>query len=193
MNLVHHEDQLLIERIRKDEERAFDTIYDLYWKPLFRYAFVRVQAEDIAKDLVQEVFISLWNKKDTLVLTASLSAYLFSILRFKLIDHYDANGIRKKHVLMAGQEKPVLDNGTDYKIHANEINNLLHLSIDRLPVKMKEVFKLSRIKGYSTQQISEHLHISEQTVKNQISSVLKKLRVNFADYLPVAIICFILR
>ena len=193
MNLAHHEDQILIERIRKDEERAFDTIYDLYWKPLFRYAFVRVQAEDIAKDLVQEVFISLWNKKDTLVLTASLSAYLFSILRFKLIDHYDANEIRKKHVLMAGQEKPVLDNGTDYKIHANEINNLLHLSIDRLPFKMKEVFKLSRIKGHSTQQISEHLHISEQTVKNQISSVLKKLRVNFADYLPVAIICFILR
>jgi RNA polymerase sigma-70 factor (ECF subfamily) len=193
MNIVYHDDQLLIEQLQHSSEPAFDYIYDLYWKQLFQYAYKRLQSEEVAKDIVQDVFISLWNKKDAVKLTSSLAAYLFSILRFKMIDHYHADEVRKRHALSVNVVEYPSDNNIDQKVHVNEINNLLSLSVKNLPYKMKEVFELSRFKGHTTRQISEHLNISEQTVKNQLSTDLRRLRLNFADYLTVAVIYFLLR
>lgn len=193
MNIVCHDDQLLIERLLNDGERAFDCIYDLYWKQLFQYTYRRLQSEDMAKDMVQEVFISLWNKKDTLKLTSSLSAYLFSILRFKLINHYHANEVRSQHALHVNLHDHPFGNNIDQRVHVNEMNNLLSSSLQKLPCKMKEIFELSRISGHSTRQISEQLNISEQTVKNQLSTALKRLRLNFTDYLTIAVIYFLLK
>ncbi len=193
MNIVYHDDQLLIEQLLQDGERAFDYIYDLYWKQLFQYAYNRLQSEDIAKDMVQDVFISLWNKRDGLKLNSSLSAYLFSILRFKLINFYHANEVRKLHALRVNQHDHPSENNIDQRVHINEVNSLLNSSIQNLPCKMKEIFKLSRIDGHSTLQISEQLNISEQTVKNQLSTALKRLKLNFADYLTIAVIYFLLK
>lgn len=193
MNIVCHDDQLLIERLLNDGEKAFDYIYDLYWKQLFQYTYNRLQSEDIAKDMVQEVFISLWNKKDRLKLTSSLSAYLFSILRFKLINHYHASEVRSQHAFHVNQYDHPSENNIDQRVYVNEMNSLLNSSIQNLPSKMKEVFELSRINGHSTRQISDQLNISEQTVKNQLSTALKRLRLNFSDYLTIAIIYFLLR
>lgn len=193
MNIVYHDDQLLIDRLLQDGESAFDYIYDLYWKQLFQYAFNRLQSEDMAKDMIQEVFISFWNKRDSLKLSSSLSAYLFSILRFKLINFYHANEVRKQHALHVNQYDHPSDNNIDQKVYAKEINSLLNSSIQNLPCKMKEVFELSRINGHSIKQISEQLDISEQTVKNQLSTALKRLRLNFTDYLTITVICFLLK
>ncbi|MFI5139730.1 MAG: RNA polymerase sigma factor [Sphingobacteriales bacterium] len=189
-NIAYHDDQLLIEQLHHSGESAFDCIYDLYWKQLFQYAYKRLQSEAVAKDMVQDVFISLWNKRDGIKLTSSLSAYLFSILRFKLIDYYHAGEVRKQHALSVSHIADLSDNNIDQKVHVNEINSLLNLSIQNLPCKMKEVFELSRTEGYSVRQISEQMNISEQTVKNQLSTALKRLRLNFADYLTIAVICF---
>lgn len=186
MDIVYHEDQQLIEKLQSGSEAAFDHIYDLCWKPLFQYAYKRLRSEDNAKDIVQEVFIALWNKKDTLKLTSSLSSYLFSILRFKLIDHYHAGIVQEKHVLSLIREKDGdSHNDTDQKVYTNEINGLLNLSVESLPHKMKEVFRLSRIHGYSVKQISRQLSISEQTVKNQLTTALKRLKLTFTDYLTI--------
>lgn len=193
MNLVYHNEQHLIEQLQYGSETAFDYIYDLYWKPLFQYAYNRLQSEEIAKDMVQDVFISFWNKKDVFKLTSSLSAYLFSILRFKLIDHYHAREVRKQHALHINQIEPPSDNNVNQSVYIREINGLLNLSLQKLPGKMKEVFELSRLKGYSTRQISEQLNISEQTVKNQLSTALKRLRLNFTDYLTIAVIYFLFK
>ena len=193
MNIVYHDDQLLIERLSNDGERAFDYIYDLYWKQLFQYAYNRLQSEDAAKDIVQDVFVSLWNKKEGLKLNSSLSAYLFSILRFKLINFYHANEVRKQHALHINQYDHPSDNNIDQRVHVNEMNSILNSSIQNLPCKMKAIFELSRVKGRSIRQISEQLNISEQTVKNQLSTALKRLKLNFADYLTIAVVYFLLK
>ncbi len=193
MNPVYRDEPHLIDQLQLGTETAFDYIYDLYWKQLFQYAYNRLQFEDAAKDMVQDVFISLWSKRDTLKITSSLSAYLFSILRYKLIDHYHATGVRKQHALRINQIEHPSDNNVNQSVHTREINGLLHLSIQKLPSKMKEVFELSRLKGYSTRQISEQLNISEQTVKNQLSTALKRLRLNFTDYLTIAAIYFLFK
>ncbi len=189
MDVVYHEDQQLIDSLQNHSEAAFDRIYDLCWKPLFQYAYKRLQSEDNAKDIVQEVFLALWNKKDTLKLTSSLSAYLFSILRFKLIDHYQGCAVKEKHVLNITRQTDVdSHNDIEQKVYTNEIKGLLNLSIEGLPHKMKEVFKLSRIQGYSTKEISMQLRISEQTVKNQLTTAIKRLKLTFIDYLTVVLI-----
>jgi len=193
MNLVYRDEPHLIDQLQHSDEAAFDYIYDLYWKQLFQYAYNRLQSEDAAKDMVQDVFISLWRKKDVLKITSTLSAYLFSILRYKLIDHYHAAEVRKQHVLRVNQIESPTDNNVHQSVHTREINGLLHLSMQKLPDKMKEVFELSRLKGYSTRQISEQLNISEQTVKNQLSMALKRLRLNFTDYLTIAVIYFLFK
>lgn len=193
MNVNYHNDQHLIERLLNDNEKAFDYIYDLYWKQLFQYAYKRLQCEDLAKDIVQDIFISLWNQKDGLKLTSSLSAYLFSMLRFKLINYYYSSEVRKQHALHVNQVGHQHENNIDQKVNFNEVNSLLTSSLQKLPSKMKNIFELSRVDGHSVRQISEQLNISEQTVKNQLSTALKRLRLSFTDYLIITVIYFLLK
>jgi RNA polymerase sigma-70 factor (family 1) len=189
MKIAYQSDEVLLSQLKAGSENAFDCIYDHYWKSLFEYAYKRLQSEDAAKDMVQEAFIALWNKKETIDPESSLSNYLFSILRFKLIDNYYAGKVRKAYGQHISLSADKIENSVDQSVHLNELKTLLNDSVNDLPGKMKAVFELSRFKGLSNKEISEHLGISEQTVKNQLSTAIKRLRVEFSDYLLLLLFC----
>lgn len=181
----NYTDSELISLLKAGEEAAFSEIYSRYWKLLFERAYVILRNEDSAKDAVQEVFISLWNRKEIIEIM-QIKAYLQQAIRFKVL-HF----IRDERT--DGEFYSRLRNITTEIIADNpllfkEQQNLLNELVDSLPDDCKEAFLLSREEELTYKQIAEQLNISTKTVEKRISKSLKYLRENIGLGYCVAII-----
>ncbi|HVI47625.1 MAG TPA: sigma-70 family RNA polymerase sigma factor, partial [Chitinophaga sp.] len=145
----------------------------------------KLDAGEISKDVLQDLFISLWEKRHSLVLQESLKSYLFQAARHKIIDIYRKNATYRKYLQQLiehfdAQPHSIIDT-VDNKSRTQD----LFEAINHLPDRMKEIFMLSRFENLSIEQISAHLGLSQQTVKNQITKALKILRSNYAQSLII--------
>ena len=176
-----HNDLELIALMRRGHSQAFKEIYDRYWLKIFTVALKRVRSRDDAKDLVQDLFFTLWMKRDCLVISTSLSAYLFTAIKYKVINHIESNIVKENYLHSLDKALIDYDNSSNENIISRDLERLLDRRIDNLSPKVKEVFVLSRRENLSIKEIAERLHLSDQTVKNQISKALKALRVHLSD------------
>jgi RNA polymerase sigma-70 factor (family 1) len=154
-------------------ERAFEKIFDSFWRQLFYKANSILQDEDEAKDAVQTVFTDLWRRREEKVIL-NLKSYLFNAVKYQVFKKLRDNKITQSHIDRF-EEITSFDN-IDDMIHYNEINENLNAAINRLPDKCKEVFILSRFEELSNKEISEKLNISIKTVENHITKALRNLR-----------------
>lgn len=192
MKLIN-EEHLLIS-LKAGEAFAFDRIYTAYSKMLYTYLYARLDDQDLCSDILQDVFISLWEKRETIRIEASLKSYLFQAIKYKITDQYRRNYKYQKYLTELGDyvnthfTAPV-DN-IDQK---NQLKGVMH-TIDGFPCRMKEIFILSRFEHLSVNSIAEKLSISPQTVKNQLTKALSILREHHAEtYLTnIAILTFLL-
>lgn len=162
--------------LKKGDNLAFSEIYNRFQGVLYVYACKITKDTDEAEDIVQEVFLYLWDKRNTITLQSSISSYLYSAVRYKFFNLLDRKKIRADY-----QEsfRSFINQGeyiTDDYIREREFSKLIESEIAALPDKMREVFELSRKFNLSRKEISAHLNISEKTVKNQINNALKILR-----------------
>lgn len=170
-------DQQLMELIRQDDRNAFDQIYKRYWKKLFMYAGKVVRDEDEAQDIVQDIFVSLWQRRREELCINSLSSYLHGAVRYKGLRYVRSN-LTKHNYLSSLQN--FFETGSDMlneQLDVKELNLLIHDQIGQLPPKMKEIFILSRIEQLSHKEIAERLNISDKTVKKQINRSLNIFRL----------------
>ncbi|MEC5146726.1 RNA polymerase sigma-70 factor [Chitinophaga sp. 212800010-3] len=175
-----YSDNQLATLLKSDDSAAFNAIYDRYSKPLYLFIQHKLDAAEISKDVLQELFISLWEKRHSLVLRESLKAYLYQAARHKIIDIYRKNTTYRKYLQQLIEhfdaQPHSLADTVDNKARTQEIFE----AINQLPERMKEIFMLSRVENLSVEQISTHLGLSQQTVKNQITKALKILRAGYA-------------
>ncbi|NGM65259.1 RNA polymerase sigma factor [Sphingobacterium sp. SGR-19] len=164
----------LLQLIRESDSLAFDDLYRRTWKKLYVHAFQKLRDEDLAKDIVQEVFVDFWNKRQLRDIQR-VEAYLMRAVKFKVIDRF-----RKKDFIVEEIEDfaEVLANSefSDSKLLDDELNTLLNYWISRLPNKRKEIFLLRYEEGLSTEEIGKLLNISTKTVQNQILNATTFLR-----------------
>lgn len=153
----------------------FDEIYELYWKELYEAACRRVSAPD-AEDILQEVFLSLL--KNPLVITqeGSIRAYLHKALKGRIIDFYRKNLLKEAFERNAVFTAPRYIAHTDAHLMRKELEVLLEKEISSMPERMQTVFLMSRKKMLSNEEIAHELAISHQTVRNQISGAIKRIR-----------------
>jgi RNA polymerase sigma-70 factor (family 1) len=185
------DDQLLI-LLKEDDKGAFDLIYNRYWEQLFLYVAKVVADKDDAKDIVQEVFVSLWFRRLDLDYIFSLRAYLFTAARYKGLTYIKDNINKNKYLdslkLFFDEE----GDSSSQQVEANELSMLIDVEVAGLPAKMREVFILSRKENLSHKLISEKLMISDKTVKKQINNVLKHLRLKLADKYPLLLLYWLI-
>ncbi|TKC62197.1 RNA polymerase sigma-70 factor [Pedobacter hiemivivus] len=169
----------LVILLREADRLAFTTIYDRYWALLFSHARKMVKDEEEARDVVQEVFIYLWNRIDEITITSTLSAYLYSSVRHKILNVIKRSKLREKYIdsLMAFEET---DPDSSEDLIAKELATRIEDAIHQLPKKMRTVFELSRKTNLSHKLISEELEISENTIKKQINRALKMIKTRLA-------------
>jgi RNA polymerase sigma-19 factor, ECF subfamily len=162
----------LLKSIKLDKT-SFDQIYSQYWSKLYIYAFNVLREREICEDIVQEIFVDLWTKKDE-VQILELSSYLYQAVRYQIFNHFRKSKYKKQLLMQL--------NLMDTRIKIDELYEKKELKahikdmISRLPRQRRMIFQMSRYDGLSNKEISENLNISLQTVKNQISGSLKYLR-----------------
>lgn len=174
-SMVSLSDSVLMKAIHDGSEAAFRELYDRYWTPLYRVAYNRVGEE--AKDLIQEIMVGVWQRKDSIRITndGSLAPYLFTALKYRIIRHYAyaATEIRN------GEGFDVASGiSADQELEYRELASIIETQISNMPPRMQQIFRMSREEGISIAAIALHLSLSEQTVKNQLSEAMKRLRLN---------------
>ncbi|MBB6107604.1 RNA polymerase sigma-70 factor, ECF subfamily [Mucilaginibacter lappiensis] len=167
----------LVALIKEDDHGAYREIYHRYTGILYTHAYSKLQDREEAKDVVQDVFSSLWSKRATIEFQVNISGYLYTSLRNKILNIIAHKKIESDY---ADSLQAFLDHGkadTDYLTRTNQLQAIVENEVANMPPKMREIFELSRKKHFSRREIALELGISEKTVKNQINNALKVLRV----------------
>lgn len=165
------------------DESSFRQIYLLHWDKVFAVCYNNTQDEELAKGMVQDIFKSLWERKEELEITVSIERYLLRSAKFKVFEHFRNSKTRQEvHHNFLTETCPA-ENCTENEIMYNHLKNKVNDLIDTLPCQCKRVFKMSREQGMTNKEIASSLLISERAVEYHISRALKTLKTNLSDYL----------
>lgn len=172
-----HSDQDLLSLVKQGDTDAFEEIYLRYDSLLYIYAYRKLQNKEEAKDVVQEVFITLWNNRKTLLIQSTLSGYLYKSVLNKIYNIFKHQNIIQQYI-DSGDHHLVVDHAeADHLIREKDIVTLIEKEIAAMPPRMREIYELKRKAFLSTKEIAERLEISELTVSTQMKRALKLLKL----------------
>jgi RNA polymerase sigma-70 factor (ECF subfamily) len=163
---------------------VFTLIYNEYWQFLFSVAYNTTRSREVAQEIVQEVFVSLWVNRQNATIQSSLKGYLAGAIRNKVFDYFDKLKVRERYKHIALLEQPVVINSTEEAIAFDEISSLVNQQIEKLPETTRKIFILSRFRGCTIPEISKELSLSVKTVEYHLTKALKFLRPRLAEYTP---------
>lgn len=169
-------DEELLVKMQGNDEAAFREIYERYTDLLYAYAFRRLQSKEEAKDVVQEVFIKLWEARATFELKTYLSGFLYKSVLNKILDIWKHNKVVRNHVLSKSLEIDVDSVETDFLIREKEVAAMIEKEIAAMPPRMRAVYELKFKQYYSVKQIAAELEISENTVATQLQRASAHLK-----------------
>lgn len=180
-DLNHIPDEVLWSRVACDDERAFAALFARYWEAALLEAIHKTGNDADAMDCTQELFIRLWNQRRMLQVEGCFRTFFYSALKIRIISHFRASVTRIAGA-RAFRHSQTEHIGGLHKMQAKEVAGLLEQEVRRMPARMQAIFRMSRQQFLSVNDIAQQLSISEQTVKNQLTSALKRLRQAVASY-----------
>lgn len=172
-----YSDSQLLDLLRKSNHGAFTEIYLRNWSAMYLYARKLTNDEAMSEDVVQEVMLYIWNKREELPIAIAILPYMYTSIRHNALRKIERGKYFDKYLNSLQDYMVQNQTNPDEAIHAKELSKSIQKAIDQLPRKMKLIFELSRVEHLSQKSIAEKLNISERTVKNQITTALKILRL----------------
>ena len=173
--IIMTEEKLILKQFQVGDVAAFDRIYHQYSKKLYNFAFGLIRDYDTGAEIVQEVFVTLWEKHAQVNTELNFNNYIFTITYNSIRKHFRNKSIetRVKDYLLYNSIESI--ENTDRFIMYNELLDLANRTIERLPPKRKMVYKLSREEGMKAKDIASKLNISTRTAENHLAKALKFL------------------
>lgn len=171
-----HFEKTLLDQLNADMPGAFERVYQTYVAELLDYATQRLSSLEEARDVVQDVFLNIYERRKKLTINISLKAYLFSALKYKIIDHIRKNANKKYYTALIYSLHKKDDKSIFNDLVYHDLNAIVEKEVQKLPSRIREAFLLSRKKHLSISEIAIQMNISEQTVKNQLTTAMKRLR-----------------
>ncbi|MCK0131886.1 RNA polymerase sigma-70 factor [Flavobacteriaceae bacterium F08102] len=175
LNYLHDlDDSQLLILLKSENELAFKVIYNRYWKRLFIYTRNILNDKGLAEDVLHEIFVNIWVKKDDIEIL-SLEKYLFTSAKNKSISQF-------RKMKFTAFDDDIIQNlcltpEADHSLEATDLKSTLERVTKNLPTRCKEIFYMSRYDSYSNEEIANHFNISQRTVENQLYLALKHVRV----------------
>jgi RNA polymerase sigma-70 factor (ECF subfamily) len=177
------DDKELIALLQKNDRHAFTEIYNRYWKKLFSVAANKIKDLSEAEEIVQDIFVSIWNRKDNLTVIDTLGSYLAVSVKYRVIKALDKRNNHQKYSDYAKGILSFTNNSTEEWVEFEELKSRLSELVAELPEKCQLVYKLSRESGLPQKKIAQEMGISVKTVEAHLSKALKMLRARLNQIL----------
>ena len=175
------EEKNLFEKVKKGNVQSFETLFHRYYGNLCLFASGIIKDNHSAEEIIQDFFVKLWERKENLTIDTSIKNYFFRSIKNLCINHIKHNKIKEKY-----SQKEIAEQKTNYDFDEVFIEvdlvQKIEESINSLPERRREIFRLSREEGLKYQEIAQKLNISIKTVETQISLAIKHLREKLKNY-----------
>ncbi len=157
------------------DERLFKSLFDQYWKRLYGFCMHHIPDTDDAQEIIQQVFLSLWERRDRLDIDVNIGHYLFSAVRRRIARYYRDRAFARERLSYANDFCEETNN-TEETILFNDIQRYIDSLVHRLPCRCQQVYTLSRNSGLTIPEIARQLGISEKTAEAHLTKALKILK-----------------
>jgi len=175
------EDKELYIKLKNGEEQAFQVLFRKYYSSLCHFARQFLNDNELAEETVQDMFVKIWEKRESLNIETSVKHYFFRSVRNQCLNQIQHEKIKKQYASMVIESAHQEINPNEFFIEVDLVKRI-EKSIDSLPPKRKEIFRLSREQGMKYKEIAETLEISIKTVEAQMGLALKHLRDELKDF-----------
>lgn len=175
------EDERVLKALSDGNRLALAELYERYWYPLYRVAFQKTKSPEIAEELVQDLFVQLWQKRESLAVRRT-DQYLFGALKYSVIDFFRSQIVHEKFQEYQQFFAAQADFSTEDQLAYSDLVGTIETELQKLPPKTQEVFRLSRFEGQTIPEISQKLDLTDKTVEYHLSKALKLLRSQLRDY-----------
>lgn len=179
----------LVEQNTDTIDSAFESLFKTHFKALYSYAYTIVKDETIAEEIVQSVFLKLWERRSKLTIHTSIKAFLYRSVYNDSLNYHKHQKVRfsfQQHQLYVQGNK--MEDDSSNRVQMKELEYQLQLALNKLPEACRTIFQMSRFEELKYREIAERLNISIKTVENQMGKALKVLRMELIDFLPLLFI-----
>jgi RNA polymerase sigma-70 factor, ECF subfamily len=196
---MNDKEKVTIRLIRKGDRKVFHALFELYYQRLFLYAKSYLESGEEAEDVVQELFIHLWEKRKELTVFSSLSSYLFRAVHNRCLQNLRHKKVvhkyRERHKLKIKEAEILYNSSSDFifsEQQLKEIQQIFNRTNNTLPEKTREVFRLSRQQLKTNKEIAKMLNIQLKTVEYHITKALKVFNAALRDYFVIYLLIYII-
>jgi RNA polymerase sigma-70 factor (ECF subfamily) len=188
-------DGSLLGKLKIGDVSSFELIYKSHYRRIFHFCFQYLQNKETCSNIIQDVFSSLWDKREKLANDTNLNAWLFTVTKNKCLKHIRNIKTEKRHLENLGEQRMILNfdalNSLDTSpMTFEEIEKIIQKTLENLPPKCRIAFEMSRFEEKKYSEIADVMQISQKTVETHISNALKIFRIALKDYLPLMIFLF---
>lgn len=181
--------------LKKSDERVFEKLFRHYVTPLSEYAFFYLKDRQLAEDIVQDLFVKLWENRQSLEIHSSLKAYLYrsthnsciQFLRYKTVSDKHEKFLQTRLREAKLMNQLYFENGIT-NLFEKEIVELVNQSLEKLSPKTSEIFRLSRRKYLKNSEIAKRFNLSEKSIEYHITKALEVLKIDLKDYLLIVVL-----
>lgn len=173
-------DEQLVVALQQGDRQAFAELYNRYWTDLFQLAARKLASPELAEEVVQDLFITLWQRRETLAVT-QVSRYLFSALKFSIIDHIRTHQVHERFVdYYLANTNPATE--PEDALALQDLTRSIEQGLQTLPSTTQQVFRLSRFEHLTIPEIAARLNVSEKVVEYHLRNALRAMRSHLRTY-----------
>ena len=185
---MEENDTVLVDLLGKRDEAAFEQVFKTHFKALHAYACTVLKDETMAEEMVQNVFLKLWERNEQLHISGSVAAYLYRAVYNESLNYLKHLKVKSAYQLHVSYRMKDQSDNAAKKLSLQELEARLQKAINELPEQCRSIFQMSRFEELRYREIADRLGISVKTVENQMGKALKSLRVKLVDFLPLTLL-----
>jgi len=191
-DIILYSDEQLMQEIKAGNMIAFDVLYKKYSRRLYKFSFSIIKSQEETENLIQDVFLCLWENRHKVEKDSSIKSYVFTIAYNSAISIIRKKARESKFIEYLKTIQEINEEPVNVKLEYDELKYKLDDIIQTLPPRQKEVYLLHRVEGLKYSEIAERLSISENTIENHMSRALKTIREKIGNYSLPAILFYFL-